>query len=45
MSSGDFYQEFQAGKLGDEIDFFEWFGLCKLRKDILQKIHKIEQAS
>ncbi|ALB41594.1 MULTISPECIES: hypothetical protein [Nostocales] len=24
MSSGDFYQEFQAGKLGDEIDFFEW---------------------
>ena len=24
MSSSDFYQEFQAGKLGDEIDFFEW---------------------
>ena len=24
MSSSDFYQEFKAGKLGDEIDFFEW---------------------
>ncbi|QYX33626.1 hypothetical protein [Sphaerospermopsis torques-reginae] len=24
MSSSKFYQEFQAGKLGDEIDFFEW---------------------
>ncbi|MFM7364092.1 MAG: hypothetical protein ACKO11_06235 [Cuspidothrix sp.] len=24
MSSSDFYQEFTAGKLGDEIDFFEW---------------------
>ena len=26
------------------MDFFEWFGLCELRKDILQKIHKLEQA-
>ncbi|MTJ51532.1 hypothetical protein FJR38_01945 [Anabaena sp. UHCC 0253] len=24
MSSSDFYKEFKAGKLGDEIDLFEW---------------------
>ena len=24
MSSPKFYQEFQAGKLGDSIEFFEW---------------------
>ena len=24
MSSTDFYQRFQAGKLGDSADFFEW---------------------
>ena len=24
MSSSNFYQKFQAGKLGDEMDFFEW---------------------
>ncbi|MEB3882018.1 hypothetical protein [Lyngbya sp. CCY1209] len=24
MSSTEFYQQFQAGKLGDSIDFFEW---------------------
>jgi hypothetical protein len=28
----------------DEIDFFECFSLCELRKDILTKIHKLEQA-
>jgi hypothetical protein len=26
------------------MDFFEWFGLCELRKDIFQKIYKLEQA-
>jgi len=24
MSSPDFYKEFRQGKLGDDIDFFEW---------------------
>lgn len=24
MSSTEFYRQFQAGKLGDSIDFFEW---------------------
>jgi hypothetical protein len=44
LSSEQFEQQFNSGKLGDEMDFLEWFGLCELRKDILTKINKLEQA-
>ncbi|MGM3308570.1 hypothetical protein ACSQ6I_21770 [Anabaena sp. WFMT] len=44
LTSEQFKQQFNSGNLGDEMDFFEWFGLCELRKDILQKINKLEQA-
>jgi hypothetical protein len=43
-NSEQFEEQFNSGSLGDEMDFFEWFGLCELCKDILQKIHKLEQA-
>ena len=39
LASEQFLEQFNSGNLGDEMDFFEWFGLCELRKDILQKIH------
>ena len=44
LTSEEFVEQFNSGSLGDEMDFFEWFGLCELRKDILTKIHKLEQA-
>ncbi|MBE9247732.1 hypothetical protein IQ226_00620 [Dolichospermum sp. LEGE 00240] len=44
LTSEQFIEQFNSGSLGDEMDFFEWFGLCELRKDILTKIHKLEQA-
>jgi hypothetical protein len=44
LNSQEFEAQFNLGKLGDEIDFFEWFGLCQLRKDILEKISKLQQA-
>jgi len=44
LNSQDFEAQFNLGKLGDKIDFFEWFGLCQLRKDILEKISKLQQA-
>lgn len=44
LTSEQFEEQFNSGRLGDEMDFFEWFGLCELRKDILKKIHKLEQA-
>ncbi|MFM5982441.1 MAG: hypothetical protein ACKO9I_18280 [Sphaerospermopsis kisseleviana] len=44
LNCEQFEEQFNSGRLGDEMDFFEWFGLCELRKDILKKIHKLEQA-
>ena len=44
LTSEQFVEQFNSGSLGDEMDFFEWFGLWELRKDILTKIHKLEQA-
>ena len=44
LNCEQFEEQFNSGRLGDKMDFFEWFGLCELRKDILKKIHKLEQA-
>jgi len=44
MESNTFYERFQAGKLGDAMDFFEWAGLYELRQDIVEKIHRLESA-
>jgi hypothetical protein len=44
MDTADFYQQFQAGVLGDNMDYFEWAGLYELREDLLQKIQKLESV-
>ena len=44
MDSAAFYRRFEAGELGDAMDFFEWAGLYELRQDILEKIRRVEPA-
>lgn len=44
MESAGFYRRFEAGELGDTVDFFEWAGLYELRQDILEKIRRLELA-
>jgi len=44
MDSATFYQRFEAGELGDAMDFFEWAGLYELGQDLLAKIRRLEQA-
>ncbi|MGA9379656.1 MAG: hypothetical protein WBV73_12885 [Phormidium sp.] len=44
MESSIFYQRFEAGELGDDVDFFEWSSLYELRQDIQEKIHRLELA-
>jgi hypothetical protein len=39
-----FYQRFEAGELGDAMDFFEWAGLCDLRQDLLEKVRLIQSV-
>ena len=44
MDSATFYERFEAGKMGDGMDFFEWAGLYELRQDILEKIRRLESV-
>ena len=44
MESPTFYRRFEAGELGDAMDFFEWAGLYELRLDLLDRIRRLESA-
>lgn len=44
MPSEVFYQRFEAGELGDSMDFFEWAGLFELYQDLLSRIRRLEQV-
>ena len=44
MDSATFYQRFEAGELGDAMDFCEWAGLYELHRDLLEKIRRLESA-
>ncbi len=44
MNSALFYQRFQNGELGDNMDFFEWAGLYELQQDLMQKTAQLEHA-
>ncbi len=45
MESEAFYERFEAGELGDAMDFFEWAGLYELQADIVEKIQRLERVS
>jgi hypothetical protein len=44
MDSVTFYQRFEAGGLGDAMDFCEWAGVIELRNDLQEKIRRVESA-
>lgn len=44
MTSESFYFQFEAGEVGDDVDFFEWSGLYELYQTILKKIRQLERA-
>jgi hypothetical protein len=45
MPSATFQQRFEAGELGDAMDFFEWNGLYELHQDLATRIQRLEQAA
>ncbi len=42
MSSAEFYQKFEAGELGDAMDFFDWSGLVEFKHHVLGIIARME---
>jgi len=45
LDSETFYERFEAGLLGDSMDFFEWAGLYELRRDLDNKIRTLERVA
>ena len=45
MESAVFYRRFEAGELGDAMDFFEWSGLYDLYQRAQEKVRRLEQAA
>jgi hypothetical protein len=44
MDTPTFHERFEAGELGDSVDFFEWDGLYDLHRDLTEKIHRLEST-
>ena len=42
MDSHLFQREFDAGRLGDAMDFFEWHGLIEMHELVRQKLDRLE---
>ena len=42
VDSAFLYEEFEAGRAGDAMDFFEWTGMYVLRQYVLDRIARIE---
>lgn len=42
MSSVDFYSQLQAGKLGDDADFFEWSAVYDMAQSLITRLGKLE---
>jgi hypothetical protein len=41
MESPLFYRRFEAGELGDSMDYFEWAGLYELHQEIQSKVERL----
>ncbi len=44
MDSATFYNRFEAGELGDAMEFFEWAGLYELYQSLRAKVQDLEAA-
>lgn len=44
MESPLFYRRFEAGELGDNMDFFEWASLYELYREVQNKVERLAQT-
>lgn len=42
LDSAEFQRKFQAGELGDDMDYFEWSGLLEMREQVSRKLQQLE---
>ena len=44
MDSSSFYRKFNDGKMGDSMDYMEWYALCDIQKRISDRLAKLRVA-
>ena len=44
MSSDEFMEKFESGKLGDDEDFFEWYAVYRSKEHWKEKITELREA-
>jgi hypothetical protein len=44
METSLFYRRFEAGELGDKMDFFEWAGLYELYQEVRRTVQRLERT-
>jgi hypothetical protein len=44
MESPLFHRRFEAGELGDSMDFFDWAGLYELHQEVQRKVERLAIA-
>ena len=45
LKTDEFSQKFREGKLGDEMDFFEWSALAEMHQELSQQLAEAAQVS
>ena len=43
MTSAEFYQRFQAGKLGDDMDYVEWASLVQMSRNLEERLELLSR--
>ena len=44
MDSSSFYRKFNDGKMGDSMDYMEWYALCDMQRRISNRLAKLKVA-
>jgi hypothetical protein len=39
LSSTEFYRQFQAGQIGDDMDYVEWASLVQMAENLKKRLH------
>lgn len=45
LSSTEFYQQFQAGQLGDDLDYVEWASLVQMADNLEKRLHLLSREA
>lgn len=42
LESSEFYDKFESGEIGDDMDFFEWYGTWRMYQNTLKSLRTLD---